>query len=77
PGLVDEGIEILRWAELSDDEKGRMRTLFSERIFPILTPLAVDPSHPFPDIRGLSINLAVMLANPITGAEQFARVKVP
>ena len=77
PGLVDEGIEILRWAELSDDEKGRMRTLFSERIFPILTPLAVDPSHPFPYIRGLSINLAVMLANPLTGAEQFARVKVP
>lgn len=77
PGLVDEGIEILRWAELSDDEKGRMRTLFSERIFPILTPLAVDPSNPFPYIRGLSINLAVMLANPITGAEQFARVKVP
>ena len=77
PGLVDEGIEILRWAELSDDEKGRMRTLFSERIFPILPPLAVDPSHPFPYIRGLSINLAVMLANPITGAEQFARVKVP
>ena len=77
PGLVDEGIEILRWAELSDDEKGRIRTLFSERIFPILTPLAVDPSHPFPYIRGLSINLAVMLANPITGAEQFARVKVP
>ena len=77
PGLVDEGIEILRWAELSDDEKGRMRTLFSERIFPILTPLAVDPSHPFPYIRGLSINLAAMLANPITGAEQFARVKVP
>ena len=77
PGLVDEGIEILRWAELSDDEKGRMRTLFSERIFPILTPLAVDPSHPFPYIRGLSINRAVMLANPITGAEQFARVKVP
>ena len=77
PGLVDEGIEILRWAELSDDEKGRMRTLFSERIFPILTPLAVDPSHPVPYIRGLSINQAVMLANPITGAEQFARVKVP
>ena len=77
PGLVDEGIEILRWAELSGDEKGRMRTLFSERIFPILTPLAVDPSHPSPYIRGLSINLAVMLANPITGAEQFARVKVP
>ena len=64
PGLAADGIEILRWSELTDDEKGRMRTLFSERIFPILTPLAVDPSHPFPYIRGLSINLAVMLANP-------------
>ena len=77
PGLVDEGIEILRWAELSSDEKGRRRHVLTERILPILTPLAVDPSHPFPYIRGLSINLAVMLANPITGAEQFARVKVP
>ena len=54
-----------------------MRALFAERIFPVLTPLAVDPSHPFPYIRGLSINLAVMLRNPTTGLQQFARIKVP
>lgn len=77
PALAREGIHILTWAELADEEKTRMRTLFSERIFPVLTPLAVDPSHPFPYIRGLSINLAVMLRNPVTGADQFARVKVP
>ncbi|MDU1780029.1 MAG: polyphosphate kinase, partial [Propionibacterium sp.] len=57
--------------------KTRMRALFAERIFPVLTPLAVDPSHPFPYIRGLSINLAVMLRNPTTGLQQFARIKVP
>lgn len=77
PQLAEEGIHILAWSELDDDEKDRMRTLFSERVFPVLTPLAVDPSHPFPYIRGLSINLAVMLRNPVTGADQFARVKVP
>ncbi|MDN6442932.1 MAG: RNA degradosome polyphosphate kinase, partial [Acidipropionibacterium jensenii] len=77
PALAQEGIHILTWSELDDEEKDRMRTLFSERVFPVLTPLAVDPSHPFPYIRGLSINLAVMLRNPVTGADQFARVKVP
>ncbi|AFV90525.1 Polyphosphate kinase [Acidipropionibacterium acidipropionici ATCC 4875] len=77
PQLAEEGIHILAWSELDDEEKDRMRTLFSERVFPVLTPLAVDPSHPFPYIRGLSINLAVMLRNPVTGADQFARVKVP
>ncbi len=77
PALAEEGIEILRWDELTAAEKDKMRTLFSERIFPVLTPLAVDPSHPFPYISGLSINLAVLLKNPITGARQFARVKVP
>src|SRR3989337_2644979 len=55
----------------------RMDELFAERIFPVLTPLAVDPSHPFPYISGLSINLAVLVKNPETGARQFARVKVP
>ncbi len=54
-----------------------MRELFAERIFPVLTPLAVDPSHPFPYISGLSINLAVLVKNPVTGVRQFARVKVP
>ena len=54
-----------------------MDDLFAERIFPVLTPLAVDPSHPFPYISGLSINLAVLVRNPETGVRQFARVKVP
>ena len=77
PQLHTEGIEILTWDELTAAEKDRMRTLFGERIFPVLTPLAVDPSHPFPYISGLSVNLAVLLRNPATGASQFARVKVP
>ena len=77
PALAAEGIEILGWDELTAAEKDAMRALFAERIFPVLTPLAVDPSHPFPYISGLSISLAVQLRNPATGARQFARVKVP
>ncbi|HEX8508723.1 MAG TPA: RNA degradosome polyphosphate kinase [Propionibacteriaceae bacterium] len=77
PELAAHGIEILRWDQLTGPEKDRMRELFAERIFPVLTPLAVDPSHPFPYISGLSINLAVLVKNPETGARQFARVKVP
>jgi polyphosphate kinase len=77
PELASHGVEILRWHELVDSEKARMRELFAERIFPVLTPLAVDPSHPFPYISGLSINLAVLVKNPVTGLRQFARVKVP
>jgi polyphosphate kinase len=77
PALAKEGIEILRWDELTATEQDRMDELFAERIFPVLTPLAVDPSHPFPYISGLSINLAVLVRNPETGIRQFARVKVP
>lgn len=77
PALAREGIVIAEWDELSDAERARMRELFTERIFPVLTPLAVDPSHPFPYISGLSINLAVLLRNPQNGSRQFARVKVP
>ena len=77
PELASHGVELLRWHELTDPEKARMRELFTERIFPVLTPLAVDPSHPFPYISGLSINLAVLVRNPVTGLRQFARVKVP
>lgn len=77
PALAAEGIQILSWNELTGLEKDRMRTLFAERIFPVLTPLAVDPSHPFPYISGLALNLAVFLRNPQTGLRQFARVKVP
>jgi polyphosphate kinase len=77
PELAEHGIEILRWDQLTSEEKDRMRQLFADRIFPVLTPLAVDPSHPFPYISGLSLNLAVIVKNPETGARQFARVKVP
>ena len=77
PQLAEEGIEFLRWRQLTAAEKDKMRTVFAERIYPILTPLAVDSSHPFPYISGLSLNLAVLLRNPATGARQFARIKVP
>lgn len=77
PQLAAEGIEILGWQELTAAEKDQMRDVFSDRIYPILTPLAVDSSHPFPYISGLSLNLAVSLRNPANGARQFARIKVP
>ena len=77
PALVKEGIEISHWDDLDDAEHVRLRELFGERIFPVLTPLAVDPAHPFPYISGLSLNLAVVVRNPRTATEHFARVKVP
>jgi polyphosphate kinase len=77
PNLIKEHIEIVRWDDLDDAEHTQLRELFGERIFPILTPLAVDPSHPFPYISGLSLNLAVVVRNPRSGTEHFARVKVP
>jgi polyphosphate kinase len=77
PALVDEGISILRWDQLAEDERGALHGMFRESVFPVLTPLAVDPAHPFPYISGLSLNLAVVLVNPKTGNEHFARVKVP
>jgi polyphosphate kinase len=77
PALTDEGIELVRWAELDRDEQKYCKRLFRDRVFPVLTPLAVDPAHPFPYISGLSLNLAVLVRNPRTGKEHFARVKVP
>lgn len=77
PALVEEGIDILRWDELGTSEREEMSQFFKDRVFPVLTPLAVDPSHPFPYISGLSLNLAVVVRNPDTGGEHFARVKVP
>jgi polyphosphate kinase len=67
----------VRWDELQEAEQERLHKYFRRQIFPVLTPLAVDPAHPFPYISGLSLNLAVMLVNPATGKEHFARVKVP
>jgi len=77
PALAVEGIEILRWKELTAPEQADLQHLFRERIYPVLTPLVVDPSHPFPYISTLSLSLAVMIADPTTGATLFARVKVP
>ena len=75
--LLKEGIEIPRWADLTIDEADATTELFRTEIFPVLTPLAVDPAHPFPYISGLSLNLAVVLRNPASETELFARVKVP
>jgi polyphosphate kinase len=77
PILADEGIEIVRWRDLDVDEQKAMTQMFDDHIFAVLTPLAVDPAHPFPYISGLSLNLAVVVRNPTTGQEHFARVKVP
>src|SRR5260221_13292999 len=72
PALVRERIEILRWKELAEAEQEAMHRLFRERIYPVLTPLVVDPAHPFPYISGLSLSLAVMIADPRTGGATFA-----
>ncbi|MCY7372149.1 MAG: RNA degradosome polyphosphate kinase [Spirochaetaceae bacterium] len=77
PALAENDLTILRWQDLGEDEVARMRELFTERMEPVLTPLAVDPAHPFPYISGLSLNLAVVVCDEKTGAEHFARVKVP
>ena len=77
PALAKEGVELLRWDELTDEEREKLHTIFRDRVFPVLTPLAVDPAHPFPYISGLSLNLAVVVRNPSTSNEHFARVKVP
>ena len=77
PGLTKEGIELVRWPDLDRDEQKFCKRLFKDRVFPVLTPLAVDPAHPFPYISGLSLNLAVLVRNPQDGKEHFARVKVP
>jgi polyphosphate kinase len=77
PALVEEGIVIVRWDQLAEGEQDALHGMFREAVFPVLTPLAVDPAHPFPYISGLSLNLAVVLVNPKTGNEHFARVKVP
>ncbi|MFF4526434.1 RNA degradosome polyphosphate kinase [Streptomyces bluensis] len=77
PALAEEGIHLVRWNELTGAEQSRFFTLFKNQIFPVLTPLAVDPAHPFPYISGLSLNLAVVVRNPVSGHRHFARVKVP
>ncbi len=77
PKLADVGIVIQHWSDLNDKEKDRLSKFYRKQIFPVLTPLAVDPAHPFPYISGLSLNLAVLVRNPKNENELFARVKVP
>jgi len=77
PALADEGVVIVTWNELDDDERSRLSTYFHEQVFPVLTPLAVDPAHPFPFVSGLSLNLAITVKHPDDGGQHFARVKVP
>jgi polyphosphate kinase len=77
PALADEGIHIITWADLDQAERDELSTYFTEQVFPVLTPLAVDPAHPFPFVSGLSLNLAVMVRQPEDGGQHFARVKVP
>ncbi|HCT80824.1 MAG TPA: RNA degradosome polyphosphate kinase [Micromonosporaceae bacterium] len=77
PAIEERGIKILSWSDLDDGEREKLRAYFHDRIFPVLTPLAVDPAHPFPYISGLSLNLAAVVRDPHTGQELFARVKVP
>ncbi len=72
-----QDVHIVRWDDLDRQERERLRTYFREQIFPVLTPLAVDPAHPFPYISGLSLNLAVVVRDPDSGPELFARIKVP
>ena len=77
PALAEEGIVIVTWAELEDAERAELSTYFHEQVFPVLTPLAVDPAHPFPFVSGLSLNLAITVKHPDDGGQHFARIKVP
>jgi polyphosphate kinase len=77
PALAEQGIRIVHWSTLDPAEQRRLGDYFRDQVFPVLTPLAVDPAHPFPYISGLSLNLAVSVRDPQGGPERFARVKVP
>ncbi len=75
--LEPRGITLSDWDRLDDDDRTWLKGVFDERIFPVLTPLAVDPGHPFPYISNLSLNLAVIVRDPVGGERRFARLKVP
>jgi polyphosphate kinase len=77
PALEENGVRFCNWEDLSRADRAHLEEVFEERVFPVLTPLAVDPAHPFPYISNLSLNLAVVVRDPTTGEERFARVKVP
>lgn len=77
PELRKHSVDIVHWSQLSEAEQAQLHDYYSNQVFPVLTPLAVDPAHPFPYISGLSLNLAVVLRNSATSQQHFARVKVP
>ena len=77
PALEKQRIVFAAWGDLDDDDRDHLASVFDERIFPVLTPLSVDPAHPFPYISSLSLNLAAIVRDPMTGLRRFARVKVP
>src|SRR6478752_685275 len=77
PALAEAGIRIVAWSGIDKADRERLGEYFTAQIFPVLTPLAVDPAHPFPYISGLSLNMAIIVRDPETRAERFARVKVP
>ncbi len=77
PALADAGVEFVNWRDLDAEGRRQLTRVFDDRIFPVLTPLAVDPAHPFPYISNLSLNLAAVVRDSATGEERFARVKVP
>jgi len=77
PALAEASIRLCDWSALDEDDRAWLERVFVERIFPVLTPLAVDPGHPFPYISNLSLNLAVIVRDPAGGERRFARVKVP
>lgn len=77
PQLAREGIQVCRWTDLSAEERATCERFYQDRVFPVLTPLAVDPAHPFPYVSNLSFSIAAMIRDEVTGEERFARVKVP
>jgi polyphosphate kinase len=77
PALDEAGLHLSSWNALNDDDRKHLDEVFERLVFPVLTPLAVDPGHPFPYISNLSLNLAVMVSDPVTSDQRFARVKVP
>ena len=77
PALRDAGVDIVSWSDLATEDREAMSTYYDERIFPVLTPLSVDPGHPFPYISDLALSIAASVADPETGEHRFVRLKIP